>query len=321
MLLLNTSNCSMSVEVKEKCYKELFENSPTKIVVILFSVIFTSFNIILPYGVVWYERFGTDNKRTLMNKLVSNVCWTLIQFVLICQTGDIIRYTIGPFPVYLCTIFQVVRTAMKVQLLLILDIMQITRYIFIFKLKNPSAVHDDFWSSFINLWVFGYGLASSFVTFFVNGRKPLMYYICADMDMTSSMNYSQRTYGVTEVFSLFVHVVIQARIWHYKATLKQKEPKALIGSKQNNNSLSNFTTNLISILGFCVFVFLTMKANSMTNLDVKEFPNSLFMQIFQLIAINMFGLTLSVVYYIKHKIMAKAIYLSVKEFILLKLKM
>ena len=38
-------------------------------------------------------------------------------------------------------------------------------------------------------------------------------------------------------FSLLVHIVIEARIWHYKATLKQKEPKTLICSKQNNNSL------------------------------------------------------------------------------------
>ena len=62
--------CSSDVRDSEKCFKAIFRNSPSKLVLIFICLLFTIVNIALPYGIIWYERFGTDNKRTLMNKLV-----------------------------------------------------------------------------------------------------------------------------------------------------------------------------------------------------------------------------------------------------------
>ena len=41
-------------------------------------------------SVIWFERFGSDLKRTLTNRLVSDVCWVSIQFFLICQSIDVV---------------------------------------------------------------------------------------------------------------------------------------------------------------------------------------------------------------------------------------
>ncbi len=38
-------------------------------------------------------------------------------------------------------------------IVLFYDAITLSRYIFIFWLKNPTAVEDSFWSLFINIWI------------------------------------------------------------------------------------------------------------------------------------------------------------------------
>ena len=131
----------------------LFENRPSKILAIVFSFLSTSFAIFLFYGIVWFERFGTDNKRTLINKLVSSQCWSAIQYFAICQFIDILRYFVGPFPEWFCFFHLVLRNVIVIQIVLWMDVIAVVRYIFIFWLKNPLSFQDNFWSCFINRWM------------------------------------------------------------------------------------------------------------------------------------------------------------------------
>jgi hypothetical protein len=47
--------------------------------------------------------------------------------------------------------------------MLFLDCIMVTRYTFIFWLKNPAAFQDEFWSLFINLWVVGFSWIAQLV--------------------------------------------------------------------------------------------------------------------------------------------------------------
>ncbi len=38
------------------------------------------------------------------------------------------------------------------RVIILTDIVLIVQYIFVFHSKNPTAVQDDFWTLFINLW-------------------------------------------------------------------------------------------------------------------------------------------------------------------------
>ena len=38
--------------------------------------------IYLSFLVIWYEHYGSDVKRTMMNRLVSSVCWSSIEYFL-----------------------------------------------------------------------------------------------------------------------------------------------------------------------------------------------------------------------------------------------
>lgn len=65
----NTSTVKIQTEVQY--YSELYENRPAKFVSISISLLLIIVSSLLAYTIIWYERYGTDNKRTLMNKLVS----------------------------------------------------------------------------------------------------------------------------------------------------------------------------------------------------------------------------------------------------------
>lgn len=60
---------------------------------------------------------------------------------------------------------------LKTQCLIIYDAIILVRYIFIFWLKNPMAVNDDFWSSFLNVWIVGASAIVNYVHGFLLGLK------------------------------------------------------------------------------------------------------------------------------------------------------
>ena len=230
---------------------------------------------------------------------------------------DIIRYTFGPLPTIACAFQQIVKSSIKFQLLLCFDALQVTKFILIFVLKNPSAVQDDFWSMILSIWIVGYSTIQSFITFFIHGQKPLNYYTCADLDMIPVLNEARRTYGEIEIASLLILIIIQGKIVHYKSNVKvvPQDGIARRASKLTSYSLPTFTTSFISILLLCMASFVTIKANKMSLSDLKVYPNYLVMQTFQLLGANFLGFILSVVYYVKHPKMTKAIYQNLKDFI------
>jgi len=50
-------------------FEGLFANHGSKICAILFSIFTSPINIVMAYGVIWFETYGTGNKRTLVNKM------------------------------------------------------------------------------------------------------------------------------------------------------------------------------------------------------------------------------------------------------------
>ena len=65
-------------------FEELYQNRSSKIVIMIISTILTPVNVLLLYSVIWFEHYGSDLKRTLINKAVTSMCWCgLVQEVLI----------------------------------------------------------------------------------------------------------------------------------------------------------------------------------------------------------------------------------------------
>jgi hypothetical protein len=47
-----------------------------------------------------------------------------------------------------------------------LNCIVVSKYIFIFWMKNPGSVHDDFWHVFISMWAFGFSCIFSLIKYF-----------------------------------------------------------------------------------------------------------------------------------------------------------
>jgi hypothetical protein len=158
--ITNYPNCSSN----EKHFCGVFENNPSKIFSILFATVSTPIVVLLLYGIIWFEHFGSDHKRTLANKLLTSICWTLILGLFICSS-DIVRYIFGPLPKAFCFVLVIAKNSVKTQTVLLYDAIIVTKYVFIFWLKNPAGVDDDFWCRFLTLWVVGFSHLLNFVVY------------------------------------------------------------------------------------------------------------------------------------------------------------
>ena len=103
------------------------ENSASKWAALTLSCIFTAVGPFALYSIIWFEKFGSDKKRTLMNMLFSMVMWTWIVFILVVQVIEIARYIVGPMPGMICILHLVTRYTLVSMVVLILDAMMITR--------------------------------------------------------------------------------------------------------------------------------------------------------------------------------------------------
>ena len=145
---------------KSDFFSGLFEKHPAIIIGVIFTIMSSLFNIPLLLSVIWHEKFGTDKKRTVLNKLVASVCWSAIFSGLFGQLPEIIRYCFGPLPTTICYMHFVFKNIFAVQMILLYDAITIMRYLFIFWLKNPFCFCDDFWTTYLNIWILSFSLIS-----------------------------------------------------------------------------------------------------------------------------------------------------------------
>ena len=85
-------------------FEELFVNRPSKWISIIFSVAVVICFAPLFYAIIWYEKNGSNKRRTLIDLLSSLLLYVILFYLLIVKTGDVLIYTIGPFPSWVCHI-------------------------------------------------------------------------------------------------------------------------------------------------------------------------------------------------------------------------
>ena len=85
--LTNSTNHS-EIENNTDYFSFMMEPSASKYFCVLFSVMGILLGPLALYSIIWFERFGSDKKRTLLNMLFSMICWTCIGFCLCIQVID-----------------------------------------------------------------------------------------------------------------------------------------------------------------------------------------------------------------------------------------
>ena len=129
--------------------------------------------------IIWFERFGTNHNRTLINQFVTSTCWCGVAFNILGQIPEIIIGIFGPFHENFCFVHIVVKNVILSQFIILLTAISVVKYIYIFITKNPSGQNDDFFCFFTNLACGFNCLIFQFVIHFMPGNNSHPYYFCS----------------------------------------------------------------------------------------------------------------------------------------------
>jgi len=109
---------------------------------------------------------------------VSSICWYQIGFIVIIDFITAVHVFKGPNNSFVCSLEVIFLNVIGMQAVFLLDIIAVTKYIFVNRIKNAVAVDESFFQYFINISTFSFSLISQSIYMWMPGRNPNLYYMC-----------------------------------------------------------------------------------------------------------------------------------------------
>lgn len=168
------------VQKMDSFYTGLLEWDFIKIINTCLNIFLIFVGPCLLYSVIWYERFSADLiYRTLINQLLSHLCFIEIASCLLTRIAYFANYCFGPWSYAICdvNIFfgHYTFTVMVNQI----TIRQLIKYLYIFNWRNIVGLNDDFFACFITIVNLYFSFFFVFVSYFLgfHNEEP-DYHIC-----------------------------------------------------------------------------------------------------------------------------------------------
>ena len=240
-------------------------NHPSKIAALTFSFIATLF--ITPF-LVFLIQFERDNhNRTLINQYISSIMWIGIIWNLIMQPVTFYRYMIGPlYSQFLCGLDSVMRNGLSMHAMLMFDAIIIARCAYLHCLKNPTALQDDYWKMFTNLWITAFWFVTQTVYIITPGKNPINYYMCTGTYPSEFKNQP------VKVNLSMLYVTLFSIALHLGAAAVNLKPNSSVEQK----SLFSKATNNIGMTSLmCVSLLLPAVINQKEPEELDQYPNYL----------------------------------------------
>ena len=175
--------------------------------------------------------------------------------------------------------------------------------------KNPTALQDDFWQLFINLWTMTLTAISQFVYYILPGKDPINFYICMGeyphimKGISVKVNFSQI---IIAIFSLMTHLYVEISIKVFR--------KSIFNEKQGNTTvLYSYVSNGMSLLFVFLFFYALKVLNSMNGNEIDSYPNNLYFHVlfFYTPVLAIFIVTISLFY--KKQLLRKKVKLELER--------
>lgn len=273
-------------------YPSFTENNPERIACLTFSIV--TFLLGLPslYSIIFYEHFGSDKKRTLLNMLVSMICWTLIGLLIFARLPETFRFIYGPLPDIFCCFHNAIKIGFVAIVILLFDCIAIARYVFIFQLKNPAAFKDDFWCCFVSLWALISCGIFTVTLLWLAECKTIAFYICTGkIAEESTERITSKASGIFVLISIALHIVIYLRILVYKKK-DTVQPltwfnKPLVIKEIEKQSISSMVANLLGTFIVIIVIATNTQLNSANLAEMNNYPNYVFIYFAYLIYPNL----------------------------------
>jgi len=169
--------------------------------------------------------------------------------------------------------------------------------------KNPTAIQDDFWQLFINLWTFTFSVISQYVYYILPGKNPINFYIC--MGEYPSMltkfavktNFSQIVIGI---LSLLIHLFVELSIQTFKKNISKE-------NKSKTPTLYNYVNNGVSVILLILFTFALKAVNELNANEIDSYPNCIYFYVVIYFTPPVFIFIYALIFYFKNQLMRKKV--------------
>ena len=224
---------------------------PSKLIGITISMINIVPMSLFLYSIIWYERFGTNHNRTLINQFVTSTCWAGLVYNIFVLIPEVIIAFGFPAGHLFCSLSIIIRNVLVIFFGSLSGAISIVKYLYIFCYKNPSGKNDEFWCCFVNLTLILMASISQFVFQFLPGKNPYYYYICCGrnpkLGHLTKVNHIAQLILICS-FIVYVFVVFRIKCHEAKYWKAKVVPIMLGSSKKNNTSTSTVGQNLKNAL-------------------------------------------------------------------------
>ena len=263
----------------------------------------------LLYGIISFERLGQFGKRTLLNMLSATICWINIWQMVIDRTLEIILFTTGPWPYYLCNIKVGFKVFLISSMALTFNATAVTRYLFIFWIKSPMALNDKFWHKVIVMWITLCTCVLTTVALLGSENKSTIYGICAGTAINpKEQDLPLLFVGALIIASILLHLVIKIRIMIFESNVKLFPKPQLDFYKRafitamKKTEMFSFAANFACFSILSAAIVNTMRIKTLTNQTLSSIPNAMTVWFFHLVAPTLFMFTVVISFYRKEAV-------------------
>ena len=198
-------------------------------------------------------------------------------YLLVMLSGDIVISMFSPLPSWYCHLQIFLKNVALIASLLTTDSIMIIKNLFIFWLKNPASVNDDFWNVFLVQWIIGFSSIRQFTYMFWPERQPINYYVCIGQfpESEAALTFLPRWFTISiplVSFALLLFTTVRVKLYKMKIAPAQGDQLSVVQSidkdLQANKKL--YITLGVSLC-FVSLVIYNLKRVDPTN--VNNYPN------------------------------------------------
>ena len=229
-----------------------------------------------------------------MNQIVSSCLKMQIIENFLVHIPITIRYSFADqTPEFFCQFDFFIRGCHASYILTLILAFIIVRYIYVFHAKNITAIQDDFWICFLNIWTSGFCVIAFFVECRVTEKRPRPFYFCmGKISKKSQLNGPYVSYIFQSILiliiiaMLFVGVKYKVRDYQFKKKNFQtttNNKQGFVSKELKKKNLITFTEVVIAIM--VAFLTVSFPAYQTEHSDWDSFstyPGYLWVYVFHL---------------------------------------
>ena len=280
---------------REFVYGPIYDNNITKILGLIYAITVSAIITPLVYLVTQFER--QNPLRLLLSQLFSKILLTGILFVIIVEVPNYFIYIVGPLPEFMCNIELVLRGALTISILILLNAILIARYIFLFHTKNPTATQHDYWTHFLSIWSLCVGIITNLVFLLMPGKNPNYFYICLgkipdNHEMTKPKQNLPLLLTILVTVCLHIVFGVKLKMSERKESNEVTLNNSAVKSKSKINDVVSLSLHLAGLIVYMIIYFPAFKIQAIDPRSFNEYPNFVWMYVFHLGSVQTFEVLL-----------------------------